>query len=389
MNNNMTNKWNLIKLEEITEQTNFRNKQNAKHIVLSVTNSQGLIPSEKYFDKQVYSKDVTTYKIIKKGEIAYNPSRINVGSIALLNNYEMALVSPLYITLKTKKILEPRYLIHYLKSDKGIALIQHFTSGSVRDSLKYKSFGKIRIPLPPLETQKKIADVLDKAQELIDKRKKQIELLDEFLQSVFIDMFGDPVTNPNGFSTVTLENIGTWQSGGTPARNNPKFYNGIIPWITSGELESMYIEDSIEKISEEGLLNSAAKKIPVGSLLLGMYDTAALKSSINKVECSCNQAIAFAKLDSKKVNTLYVYFNIQIGKDYYKRFQRGIRQQNLNLSMIKSINLMCPPIDLQNKFAEIVQATEKQRELMKKSLEEMENNFNSISQKAFRGELFS
>lgn len=250
------------------------------------------------------------------------------------------------------------------------------------------AFSNVEIPLPPLETQKKIAAALDQAQELIDKRQQQIELLDEFLQSVFLDMFGDPVRNPKGYPIVALEELGKWRSGGTPPRKNPSYFKGSIPWFSSGELNQLYINNSVEYITHNAIQETSAKLVEEGSLLLGMYDTAALKSSINEVPCSCNQAIAFSKLDEKKVETVYVYHLLQLGRDHYRSQQRGVRQKNLNLSMIKALEILSPPICEQRYFARIVEKTEVQKAKMLEGKLFMNTMFQSIMQKAFRGELF-
>lgn len=279
------------------------------------------------------------------------------------------------------------YLYYYLKGN--TALLNHLGRGATFKEISKTIVEDIEIPLPPLETQKKIAAVLARAQELIDKRKQQIEMLDEFLQSVFLDMFGDPVTNPDGLPTISLGEIGKWQSGGTPSRAKPEFFQGNIPWLTAGELNHLYVYDSIESITQKAIQETSARFIEKGSLLLGMYDTAALKSSINMMNCSCNQAIAFSKLDESRANTLYVYHIIQYGKDHYKRQQRGVRQKNLNLSMIRNLEILYPPISEQNRFAGVVDQVIIRKRLMEKALSEMQNLFNSIMQRAFKGERFN
>lgn len=300
---------------------------------------------------------------------------------------EKALLNQHIFKVVFDKIDIDKVYFRYVVSQ-AIREMEKYTHGSTMKHITKRFFDKIKIPLPPLETQKKIADVLDKAQELIDKRKEQLEKLDEFVQSVFLDMFGDPVRNSKGWITTKLDTLGDWQSGGTPSRSCPKYFEGNIPWYSSGELETMFICESREHISTEALKESAAKMIEPGSLLLGMYDTAALKSSITTCESSCNQAIAFAKLNSEVCNTIFVYSTIQIARDHYRRLQRGVRQKNLNLSMIKEIEIILPSIELQNKFAQIVEKIEQQKQLMQQSLTEMKNNFNSLMQRAFRGELF-
>ncbi|WP_341478928.1 restriction endonuclease subunit S [Clostridium perfringens] len=172
-------------------------------------------------------------------------------------------------------------------------------------------------------------------------------------------MFGDPVKNQKKLAKVKLSELGEWKTGGTPLRSKSEYYNGNIPWLSSGELNNKYCFKSNEMITESAIIESAAKIIEVGSLLLGMYDTAALKSTINMIECSCNQAIAYSKLNENLVNTVYVYYCIQIGKEFYKSQQRGVRQKNLNLSMVKGLEILMPPLEFQNQFADFVKQVDK------------------------------
>lgn len=250
-----------------------------------------------------------------------------------------------------------------------------------------KYIDKIKIPLPPLKTQQKIASMLDDAAALRDKTKQLLTEYDLLAQSIFLEMFGDPVTNPKGLEMIKLGDLGKWKSGGTPSRKVNKYYEGNIPWLSSGELNEMYISDSKEHITEVALKESSTKLVPKNSLLLGMYDTAALKSTINTIDLTCNQAIAFGVLNPELINLVYAYYIIQIGREYYRRLQRGARQKNLNLSMVKEIKILHPPINLQNQFAEKIALIEQQKALAKQELQESKDLFNCLLQKAFKGEL--
>lgn len=159
------------------------------------------------------------------------------------------------------------------------------------------------------ESQDNIVNTLNIIKRVIAKRKFQLNELNLLVKSRFNEMFGDPVLNEMGWEKYALKEFGIWKSGGTPKRNEEKYFRGHIPWITSGELEHKYIDDSFEKITEKAIECSSAKIIEKGSLLLGMYDTAGLKSSINTKVMSCNQAIAFAKLDDKITNTICLLCN--------------------------------------------------------------------------------
>ncbi|MCS4446352.1 restriction endonuclease subunit S [Clostridium botulinum] len=278
-------------------------------------------------------------------------------------------------------------MYYYLKT--WITKIRQQSQGSAVGVITKEMLNDIIIPVVTLSEQNRIVTILDKAQFLINKRKTQIEALDELVKSRFIEMFGDPVKNPMKLPKTPLSNIGQWKTGGTPSRSNSEYYNGNIPWLSSGELNNIYCFNSDEMITELAIKESSAKIIEKGSLLLGMYDTAALKSTINMIECSCNQAIAYAKLDENLVNTIYVYYCIQIGKDFYKSQQRGVRQKNLNLSMVKELEILMPELKLQNQFADFVNQGNTLKFEMEKSLKELEDNFNSLMQRAFKGELFN
>ncbi|MGU8425898.1 restriction endonuclease subunit S [Clostridium perfringens] len=283
--------------------------------------------------------------------------------------------------------IEAKFLYYFLKLNWKKYILRR-QIGSATNYMKLEDILNFEVPNISLDMQKKIIDILDGAQRLIDKRKKQIEELDLLVKSKFIEMFGDPVKNQKKLAKVKLSELGEWKTGGTPLRSKSEYYNGNIPWLSSGELNNKYCFKSNEMITESAIIESAAKIIEVGSLLLGMYDTAALKSTINMIECSCNQAIAYSKLNENLVNTVYVYYCIQIGKEFYKSQQRGVRQKNLNLSMVKGLEILMPPLEFQNQFAEFVKQVDKLKFEMEKSLKELENNFNSLMNKAFKGELF-
>ncbi|NGT95368.1 restriction endonuclease subunit S [Clostridium perfringens] len=322
-------------------------------------------------------------KLFKKGTILYTIFA-TVGEVAILD-FD-ATTNQAIVGLNHNEKIDTNYLYYFLKSQKD--KISNIGRGVAQNNINMSILRDIKVPIPDKKVQLKISEVLDNAQVLIDKRKKQIEELDLLVKSKFIEMFGDPVKNQKKLAKVKLSELGEWKTGGTPLRSKSEYYNGNIPWLSSGELNNKYCFKSNEMITESAIIESAAKIIEVGSLLLGMYDTAALKSTINMIECSCNQAIAYSKLNENLVNTVYVYYCIQIGKEFYKSQQRGVRQKNLNLSMVKGLEILMPPLEFQNQFADFVKQVDKLKFEMEKSLKELEDNFNSLMQKAFKGELF-
>lgn len=286
-----------------------------------------------------------------------------------------------------KDDVDLNYFKYFLQTAHFTSQLQKLITGSAQLNFGPSHIKKIDFLFPPIKTQKHIAQILDDAAALRDKTKQLLTEYDLLAQSIFLDMFGDPVSNSKGLQIKKLGDLGKWQSGGTPSRKIKEYYEGNIPWLSSGELNEMYINDSKEHITEKALKESSTKLVPKGSLLLGMYDTAALKSTINTKDLACNQAIAFGVLDSNLINIVYAYCIIQLGRDHYRRLQRGARQKNLNLSMVKGIKILYPPIKLQNQFAEKIALIEQQKTLAKQELQESEDLFNCLLQKAFKGEL--
>jgi len=121
--------------------------------------------------------------------------------------------------------------------------------------------------------------------------------------------------------------------------------------------------------------------------MLGMYDTAALKAGISMVNSSCNQAVAFALINEDLVDTLYVYYAITIGREHFKRLQRGVRQKNLNLSLVKDISIPLPDKRAQNKFISLAKCVHKEKEFLTQHLNHLGELFSSLQSRAFSGEL--
>ena len=151
--------WKEIKLGNFLEEKSERNTKNID-LVLSVTNKFGFVTQVEYFDKSVASDNTANYKIVRKGNFAYNPSRINVGSIALLESYEIGILSPMYVVFECLENLDNRFLKFWFQSHIFMGNLPKYLAGSVRESLNFNYMKIISIKLPNLKEQQKIAEVL-------------------------------------------------------------------------------------------------------------------------------------------------------------------------------------------------------------------------------------
>ena len=156
-----------------------------------------------------------------------------------------------------------------------------------------------------------------------------------------------------GWRIVRLGDIAEVQSGGTPRVSENSFWDGDIPWYSSGELNSLYTTVPERQISAAGLDGSNAKLFPVGALLIGMYDTAALKMAILDRPAAFNQAIAGIK-PNEKLNLIFVLHAINSKRDEILGQRRGVRQKNLSLEKIRDIQLTLPPLPEQQRIVGIL-----------------------------------
>ena len=175
---------------DFIEQISKRNKDSAIKNVLSVSNSQGFIQqSEQFENRIVASDDTSNYKIVKRNDFAFNPARINVGSIARLTTFERGIVSPMYICFRTKDILLPEYLDYYFKSKQFSTEIQKRLEGSVRQCLSFDGLCNIPLSVPAIEIQQQIGKRLSALVQEINLEIDFLELLQKQKKFLLYQMF--------------------------------------------------------------------------------------------------------------------------------------------------------------------------------------------------------
>lgn len=355
------------------------------------------------FDNLVYRKidvEKKKEKILKNGDIIIEKSGGSpaqpVGRVVYfhLTETETMFTNNFTAILRPRKNILPRYafyLLRYLYSRKVVLKFQNKTTGIINFKLN-DYLENVEIEIPSLLIQKKILDTLDLASELIKKRKEQIGEMDKLIQSVFYEMFGDPVTNFKvEFSEISLELLTKKiYGGGTPAKNNPQFYEGSIPWVTPKDMKIKYINDSRDHINIEAVRESSAKLIPENSLLM-VIRSGILKRfiplAINKTEVTVNQDMK-AFVFTTEVNNQFMFYYIKALERQLLQQVRGVTADNFDFKLIKSLKIKVPLIKTQDRFATIVEEIEAQKRVMEQSLTEMENNFHALMQKAFNEELF-
>ena len=227
-------------------------------------------------------------KLFSKGTILYSIFA-TLGEATILNIDATTNQAIAGIKIKDKSSIDIDYLFAYLNSLKEE--VNRIGRGVAQNNINLSILKSFTVPLPPLETQKHIAAVLDKCTELIVKNKRILEKYDTLIKSRFIEMFGD-IRNQEKYKGIPLSNLCKTMTGGTPSTSKPEYYEGTIPWITTVSLGPNHIDGKNAKgyITEEAIKNSATKLIPVGNILFGTR-VGVGKSSINHVYICTNQQI--------------------------------------------------------------------------------------------------
>nr|WP_322626056.1 restriction endonuclease subunit S [uncultured Flavobacterium sp.] len=364
--------------------------------VLRSTNftNEGKLDFSNVVNRSVDSKKVSVKKLYK-GDIIIEKSGGSptqpVGRVVYFDADGTFICNNFTSILRPKeKLIYPKFLFYqlFIAHKRGITSnFQNKTTGIINLKLD-RYLSELEIPLPDLATQQRIAALLDKADELRQYNKQLIEKYDALTQSLFLDMFGDPVRNEKGWEKMKLGNLSDMSSGSTPSRTKEENFNGSIPWVKTTEVNGKVITDTLEKISEDALKNSSCKLFPEGSIVIAMYGQGKTRGQIGilGIEAATNQACCVLK-PSEKANFTYVYYTLSSLYDDLRELGRGGNQPNLNLGILKNYEIIFPHRNLQNQFAERVQLIEQQKELAQQALQKSEELFNSLLQKAFKGEL--
>jgi type I restriction enzyme S subunit len=279
----------------------------------------------------------------------------------------------------------PRYLTHLISSPAFQSEIDRLQHGGTRQALTFSQISEFKIPLPPLAEQRRIAEVLDRAEALRAKRRAARAQLDELTQAIFLDMFGDPARNGMRWRSCA---VGDVTNCIVPGRDKPKSFSGNTPWITTDDLH--HLERTFSSPKGYGL-NTAeisqvrARVIPHGSVIiscvgdLGIVSLAGADMVINQQLHSfqCHEC----------VENVFLMYCLHYQKAFMYAKASSTTLPYMNKAICNSIPVILPPIELQREFARRVTAVETLKTAHRASLAELDALFASLQHRAFRGEL--
>ncbi len=312
----------------------------------------------------------------------------NVGLVLFYDGKFEAYQRTYILNSFSNKVL-PKYLFLNLKGmwSRHCSNLQF---GSATNYIKMDSFEKFKIPLPPLPIQKRIAAVLEKADELRRKREEQIKRLDDLLQATFLDMFGDPVTNPKGWPIGQIKGFADVRIGPFGSLLHVEDYiEGGIPLVNPSHIvDGEIVPDPKLSLTDDKFEELSTYALAEGDVVIGRRGEIGRCAVVKKKRLFCGTGSMFIRIKNSFIPDI---LQRVISSDQVKQLllnqSVGVTMKNLNAGIIKDLQVPLFPLSLQRRFLTFSQSLAQQKKEMQDSSRTISSFLNSLMQRAFKGEL--
>lgn len=330
-------------------------------------------------------------KEIKANDVLVATVRPNLNGVAIVPaQYDNQIASTGFCVLRSDiEQLDANYLFYFIQTDSFISHLTELSTGAGYPAVSDEDILDTRIPLPPLTEQKRIASLLARADRLRQLRRTAHDLGDALLQSVFLEMFGDPIQNSKKLQVEKLEGFTSLvSSGSTPLGGSNVYTASGIRFIRSQNvLMNKFDFSDIAFITEEIYNSMKRTVVKPNDVLLNITG-----ASIGRVACyqddilaNVNQHVCIIRCKPEKLNPIYLSYFLSM-PSFQEKFitnQSGATRQALNFEQIKDFNISVPPLSLQEEFAGVVARVESLRGRMGESARQVEGLFESLLAEAF------
>ena len=368
-----------VRLGDYIKEYTVRNKSLEDIPVYSVTNREGFCTG--YFDKDVASQERSTYKIVPKGCFAYNPSRINVGSVDWQRHLDRVIVSPLYVVFSVSPDLLPQYLFYFLKSDISLTFIRSAATGSVRDNLKFSMLQEFPIEIRTVEKQAEIVAILDKVKAICDLYQRKLDILDKLIKARFVEMFSN-----RGYTLVKLGKVCSRITDGT--HKTPTYLQDGVTFISAKNIINGELNFSDVKYISEAEYQEIQNRCQTERLDILLSKSGSLGSPAivrTEIKLGLFESLAVLKYDRKQLLPEFLCEQLKT-ESIQRQFTlgtKGVAIKHLHLGVIADTDIIIPPISEQKEFADFVKQVDKSKVVVQKALDEAKLLFDSLMQKYF------
>ena len=313
---------------------------------------QIIVESENY----ISSKGYEVSRKLPKGSVLVSCIGI-IGKTAILgmdactNQQINAIIPNEYVNNKflAYSILSQRYVLSSVANAPVVPLINK------------SDFSKVEIPLPPLSVQHSIVSELDKINELIRLKKEQLKDYDNLAQSIFYEMFGDPVVNEKGWEVKHVGDFGTCIAGATPSTTVEEYWiNGTIPWLSSGEVSKGRIFNTDKRITQHGYNSCSTRLIPAHTIVIAMAGQGKTRGTVGVAEIPlCTNQSICSIVTNENIDVDFLYYQIKFLYNELRSASNGDGGRGgLNLRLIQKFPIISPNYSLQVSFAKRIKTVE-------------------------------
>ena len=273
--------------------------------------------------------------------------------------------------------------VHWLYYALNAMNLGQYATGAAQPGLAVSKLETLSIEIPNISEQNKIAQTLYKVEQLVNFRKQQLAKLDELVKARFVEMFGDPVKNTMDWEIKPLSELGELNRGVSKARprNSPELLGGPYPLIQTGEVANAktYITSFNSTYSEKGLAQS--KMWPKGTLCITIAANIAQTSILTFDACFPDSVVGF--ISRNMTNELFIHYWFSFFQKILDEQAPQVAQKNINLKILSELNVIVPPLSLQNRFAAFVERVDQQKQTVQQSLEKLELMKKALMQEYF------
>lgn len=325
-------------------------------------------------------------RLLPPGSVLFS-SRAPIGLVAI-NTTPMA-TNQGFKSFVPRPEVNADYLYWWLRANRR--QLEDLGNGATFKEVSKAVVSRVQFPLPPLTEQRRIAAILDKADAIRRKREQALTLADDFLRSVFLEMFGDPVTNPLGFSQRALGSCSRFTSGATPSKANPAFWVGEFPWVSPKDMKVDTIWDAVDHVSDLAFEQTNLKKIDAGTPLIvvrGMILVHTVPMAMTARDVAINQDMKAILFDAD-IDPLFGFWCLKVQHEHIlgKVDTAAHGTKRLDTDRLGEVMITVPDDDEQQRFLTIVRKFNKSRDVMTAAAAESVNLFVALSQRAFAGDL--
>lgn len=329
-------------------------------------------------------------QLVCAGDVLVSTVRPNLNGVALVPpQLDRATASTGFCVLRPRSgELDGRYLYQWVKSPRFVSEMVRKATGASYPAVSDRIVRESKLPLPPLPEQRRIAEILDKADALRAKRREAMIKLDTLTQSIFLDMFGDPATNPKGWEEARVADLCNLVRGSSPRpQGDPRFFGGPVPRLMVADItrDGWSVTPKIDSLTLEGAKHS--RPVPAGTVVMAVSGNIGLVSQLAVDACIHDGFVAFTELKRERCEPKFLVALLHFSKALHEQHKAGAIFINLTTTDIKAMSLPIPPRHFQSEFTDRLHYIDGLKEKERTSFWTLDALFACIQHRAFRGEL--